>query len=243
MILGILNGTVILNSSFICGGAMGNLRDIFIALDESIYVSCGNSFVEKWSSHGMRSIVTGTGVQSSGLDQLSQPQGIFVDSSFNLYVADAGYKRVILWPLNASQGQVLINTSNVPSLQNPYELFLDETSMILYMSDSTSNGFIVKLFLANGTISYFTGTFLFPRGIVVDENNRVYLVESDRDRILRLELDDLNYTCIAACSGSSGSSASQLNQPSDIRFDQYGNLFVSDTSNQRIQKFFLTSSK
>jgi tripartite motif-containing protein 71 len=244
MLLGVLNGTVLLNSSLVCGGINGNLRDIYIASDNSIYVSCENPFIERWIlENGTRSIVAGTAGQGSGLNQLMQPQGIFVDSLFNLYVADRGNKRVVKWGLGDSQGQVMINTTNAPQLQNPYELFVDESLMILYVSDSISNGLIMKLFLANGTILFFTGTFSSPRGLVVDENSRLYLVEAGGQRVLRFEPDGSSYTCIAACSGSSGTSASQLSQPTDVRFDQYGNLLVSDTNNDRIQKFLLISGK
>lgn len=52
-----------------------------------------------------------------------------------------------------------------------------------------------------------------------------------------------NYTaggnCIVGCTGSSGSAANQLDTPRDLKFDQYGNLYVSDQNNDRIQKFLI----
>jgi hypothetical protein len=55
-----------------------------------------------------------------------------------------------------------------------------------------------------------------------------------------------NYTaggsCIAGCSTTAGTGASQLNSPRDLGFDSQGNLYVSDQSNNRIQKFAIQLS-
>jgi len=50
-----------------------------------------------------------------------------------------------------------------------------------------------------------------------------------------------NYTaggvCIIACSGVAGNAANQLQSARDIKFDQHGNIYVTDQANHRIQKF------
>lgn len=55
-----------------------------------------------------------------------------------------------------------------------------------------------------------------------------------------------NYTagssCIVGCSGTIGSSATQLNAPRDMKFDQYGNLYVCDQVNHRVQKYLIQTS-
>ncbi len=52
-----------------------------------------------------------------------------------------------------------------------------------------------------------------------------------------------NYTvggvCIVGCSYVAGRSATQLNGPRDLKFDSQGNLYVSDQSNHRIQKYMI----
>src|SRR5580698_8509624 len=52
-------------------------------------------------------IVAGTGVQGSGLDQLSYPCSIYLDKAKNLYIADEGNNRVMLWAYGATQGTVV----------------------------------------------------------------------------------------------------------------------------------------
>jgi hypothetical protein len=52
-----------------------------------------------------------------------------------------------------------------------------------------------------------------------------------------------NYTaggiCIVGCSRIAGTNATQLNGPRDLKFDSQGNLYVSDQSNHRIQKYMI----
>ena len=43
--------------------------------------------------------------------------------------------------------------------------------------------------------------------------------------------------CVIGCSGTAGNAVNQLRGPRDLKFDRYGNIYVTDQANQRIQKF------
>jgi DNA-binding beta-propeller fold protein YncE len=43
--------------------------------------------------------------------------------------------------------------------------------------------------------------------------------------------------CIIGCTGTSGTALNQLNGPRDLKFDRYGNIYVSDQGNSRILKY------
>ena len=43
--------------------------------------------------------------------------------------------------------------------------------------------------------------------------------------------------CIIGCTGTSGTAATQLNGPRDLKFDRHGNIYVTDQSNHRILKY------
>ena len=45
------------------------------------------------------------------------------------------------------------------------------------------------------------------------------------------------FRCIIACSSTAGSSSTQLNDPMLMNFDSYGNLYIADKGNTRMQKF------
>ena len=71
----------------------------------------------------------------------------------------------------------------------------------------------------------------------------VYIADSSNDRIIKWTT---NYSaggiCVVGCSGTRGNAANQLRSPRDLKFDQYGNLYVSDQGNHRIQKFMIDVS-
>ena len=45
--------------------------------------------------------------------------------------------------------------------------------------------------------------------------------------------------CIIGCSSTSGTAANQLYGPRDLKFDRYGNIYITDQANHRIQKFLI----
>lgn len=46
-------------------------------------------------------------------------------------------------------------------------------------------------------------------------------------------------TCVVACTGILGTTATQLRSARDLKFDQYGNLYVADQANNRVQKYLI----
>ncbi|CAF4998166.1 unnamed protein product, partial [Rotaria sp. Silwood1] len=45
--------------------------------------------------------------------------------------------------------------------------------------------------------------------------------------------------CIMGCTGTTGTAANQMRGPRDLKFDRHGNIYVTDQSNQRIQKYMI----
>jgi hypothetical protein len=50
------------------------------------------------------------------------------------------------------------------------------------------------------------------------------------------------FHCLVGCSISPGSASNQLNNPWSLSFDSYGNMFITDGGNNRIQKFVLSTN-
>jgi sugar lactone lactonase YvrE len=76
-----------------------------------------------------------------------------------------------------------------------------------------------------------------PSGVILDGNGYLFISDSNNHRIVGSGPN--GFRCIVGCSTVSGSSASQLSYPSDLKFDSYGNIYVTDEGNSRIQKFIL----
>ncbi|CAF1208696.1 unnamed protein product [Adineta ricciae] len=72
-----------------------------------------------------------------------------------------------------------------------------------------------------GDLGSTSATLRNPRGIFLDENNStLFVADCGNNRVVR-------------------QSSNQLNQPSSLSFDSFGNIFVIDRNNHRIQKFSL----
>ncbi|CAF4040748.1 unnamed protein product [Adineta steineri] len=75
-------------------------------------------------------------------------------------------------------------------------------------------------------------------GVFVGLDGTLYSVDENSNFVVwELLKNVVNVTIAAGLYKSPGSNSSQLNSPNDIYVDRYGNLYVSDSSNQRIQKF------
>jgi DNA-binding beta-propeller fold protein YncE len=132
------------------------------------------------------------------------------------------------------------STSN--TLDNPRGIFVD-TNLNLYVADCGNNR--IQEFPSNQTSgitlagSTATGTITLscPSGVVLDGNGYLFIVDSNNHRIVASGPN--GFRCIVGCSAVSGSSASQLYYPSAMNFDSYGNIYVTDQDNNRVQKFIL----
>ncbi|CAF1543744.1 unnamed protein product [Adineta ricciae] len=74
------------------------------------------------------------------------------------------------------------------------------------------------------------------RGIIVDHEGRIYIADSDNDRITRWCEGDEEGEIIVGENGQ-GNEPNQLSYPCGLSFDGEGNLYVGDHGNHRIQRF------
>ena len=82
-----------------------------------------------------------------------------------------------------------------------------------------------------------TTTLNYPDIVILDGAGYVFIVDESNFRVVGS--GPTGFRCIVGCSGKSGSDANRLSFPFGLSFDNRGNLFVSDASNNRIQKFTL----
>ena len=88
---------------------------------------------------------------------------------------------------------------------------------------------------ASGTITLF-----HPIDVVVDADGYLFIFDCGNYRVIQSELT--GFRCIIGCTGTSGSRLNQLKGPHSFSFDSYGNLFVTDNDNARVQKFALATN-
>ena len=177
--------------------------DIFIDTNSTLYcaISGMHRIISKALDDPMNTLrtVAGTGCYGLVSDSLAYPQGVFVDLSFSLYVADSSNNRIQRF----NQGQM--NAVTV-----------------------AGNG-------APSTIGLSA-----PTDVLLDGNGYIFIADLNSHRIIGSGPN--GFRCVAGCTNSEGSASNQLRFPKGISFDSHGNIWVADSTNQRIQKFVLASN-
>jgi sugar lactone lactonase YvrE len=83
----------------------------------------------------------------------------------------------------------------------------------------------------------------FPIGIVFDSSNTMYVADGDNNRVQKLLWNNTAATTVAGNSGgTSGSTASLLSYPNDVAVDSNGSMYVVDTTNNRVQLWYVNAS-
>ncbi len=185
------------------------------------------------------------GAISTVLGQLSQPQGVALDTSGNIYVADS-----IGGLLKVSSAGVTSTIANLAPVNvvagNSGSLYAsDENNRLVRISPdgSTSN------MLGNGAPGNYWGDggkatnagLSVPYGVALDNNGNLYIADSGNNRVRKVAPDGSIGT--VAGNGTSGFSgdggpatAAELAGPSGLAVDVSGNLYIADRLNNRIRK-------
>ena len=174
-----------------------------VAVDSSgnVYVTdLGNNRVEKFTSAGTfitawgcATAVTGCSA-GSGSGQFNTPRGIAVDSSGNVYVADAGNNRVEKF----SSGGTFIATwgsygAGNGNFSSPRGVAVDSAGNV-YVADGNNNRvekftgmgtYVSQLGCASGACSSGAGKgeFNSPYGVAVDSSGNVYVADGGNNRV------------------------------------------------------------
>ena len=221
---------------------MGSLYSLFVSASGDIDGDNGNSNkrIDKYLANGTN--------QTSVMSVTGACYDIFIDISNNLYCSLYDYHQVAVTSLNdnSTMWNVAAGVCSCGStrnqLCNPRGIFVD-TSLNLYVADCTNNR--VQLF-QSGQINAVTVvsasvsgaiSLACPSDVAFDADGYMFIVDSNNHRIVGSGPN--GFRCLIGCTGTSGSTSSDLYNPSTMSFDSYGNIYVTDRSNSRVQKFIL----
>jgi Abnormal spindle-like microcephaly-assoc'd, ASPM-SPD-2-Hydin/NHL repeat len=214
-----------------------------------------NNVVRKVSADGIVTTVAGNGTQGYSGDggpatsaQLAVPTAVGVDGAGNLYIADffnACVRKV--------DGNGMISTLATAAGLPVRGLAADSSGNVYYSSSYegvwkvNAQGVITKIagngspgFSGDGGPATDAQTAVVA-GLTLDGQGNLYLTEVANSDVRKVDTNGIITTVAGnqqfGYAGDGGPATSaKLNSPTDVRVDAAGNLYIADSSNNRIRK-------
>ena len=231
----------------------------------------GNNCIRKVATNGIITTVAGNGSAGYAGDggqateaQFNKPMGVAVDNNGNLYIADYGNNCIRKVATNGIIATVAGNGSagyagdggqaTEAQLNKPYGVAVDSNGNI-YIADYGNNR--IRKVTADGIITTVAGNgsggyagdggqateaqLNQPRGIAVDNNDNIYIIDFGNYRIRKVAANGIITTVVgngsAGYAGDGGQATeAQLNKPMGVAVDNNYNLYIAEYGNYRIRK-------
>jgi DNA-binding beta-propeller fold protein YncE len=166
-----------------------------------------------------------TSLVSSGL---STPQGVAVDGSGNLYIADTANNAIKEWTASTQQVSALVSSG----LNYPSGVAVDSQGNV-YFADEKNNA-IKKWSVATGTVTSLVSSGLSsPVGLALDAQGNIYFSDAGHNAIKKWSTGTQQVTTLV----STG-----LNLPLGVAVDAAGNVYFADQKNNAIKKWISATS-
>jgi DNA-binding beta-propeller fold protein YncE len=172
--------------------------------------------------------------------QMRRPYGAAVDSEGNIYIADQGVGAIFIFPGSLTGKVQLIKNRVDAPLPMMNGLAIDDDTGRLFVTDVKLHHVLVLDKQHQPIAEFGAGVLVSPAGIATDKENRlVYVVDTQQDQVLVFDAD--KYTLLRRI-GTSGknhalTSPGDFALPTGVAVDQSGNVFVTDTLNDRVEMF------
>jgi sugar lactone lactonase YvrE len=211
-----------------------------------------NSRIMKYTpGNATGTIIAGTaGSIGTGPNQLFYPAGIAIDKTQQwLYIAD-GSNRVIKISTSGTNSVTLVDASfggvSYGQLTNLIDVAVDDSDNI-YALDGVNTSKVVKYTPGSTTGVIVAGAggtgaganqLNYANAIELDKLGNIYIADELNSRIQMYTPNaTTGITIIGNSNGTAGNSATELNYPEDLVFDNEGNLIVADAYNYRTMKY------
>src|SRR5579883_678131 len=171
------------------------------------------SVTQAGSNYSAANLVTK--LVSSGL---SSPQGVAVDGSGNVYIADSFGDALKEYVAATGTVQTLVSTG--PSLF--FGVALDSAGNV-YIADANSSSTVKEYVAATGTLTTLISTGLFAAfGVAVDGSGNVYIADYGDNTVKEY---------VAAKGTLTTLISTGLLQPTGVAVDSAGNVYIADRTN------------
>ena len=201
------------------------------------------SSLHRWS------VNTATSTMFLNTSKLSY--SLFIDDLNRLYYSLGEAFKVMRLTINDSLAtNTMIAGDGYPGnastrLFSPAGIFVT-TNYSLYVADFGNNR--IQLFPSGqtnattvaGATAPGTITLAGPSAVVLDADGYVFITDRYQNRVVGQGAS--GFRCIVGCTSVSGSANDQFSGSMSLSFDSYGNMYVSDAGNRRVQKFLLSTN-
>jgi sugar lactone lactonase YvrE len=251
---------------------LGAPMDVAVDAAGNVYIAdTSNNVVRKVTANGVISTVAGTGSRGNGGDggpatraQLASPNGVAVDNSGRLFIADSENYRVRMVANGiistvVGTGQFGSSGDGGPAtsatLRMPFDVAVS-ASGILYVADNLDHR--IRRVGSNGIISGYAGIsglaghtgdggsavdarLGYPTNLSVDDRGRLFIVNTSTFRVRMIDASGVITTVAGngerAFDGDGGSaSAASFSSVSGVAVDPSGQLlFISSDYDQRVR--------
>ncbi len=218
-----------------------------------------NHRVQEFTATG--TYITKFGSEGSGNGQFKEAWGVAVNTEGNLYVGDIGNERVQEWQpvpavpaytakfgVKGTENGQLKEPKGIGIAKNGNPIVLDTTNSRLQEFSPTG-----KYEAKFGSYGPGSGQMKIPYGMTLDGKGNVWVADTGNDRV-----DEFNEkhefvqafgwgvsngeakleVCTSSCqAGIAGAGAGQFDEPKGITVTASGDVYVSDTPNNRVDEF------
>lgn len=202
---------------------------------------------------------------------LKNPSSVVLDSSGNLYIADTGNHKIRKVDTGGNITTVVgtgaitdigdgLPPATTINLREPEGLAID-SSNVLYISDTKHhkikklNGTTITTIAGDGSAGFIddpsaplVAEFNFPRALAVTPaGTKIYVADTGNNLIREITTGvktfagDNNFILTSGGDGGQANLAG-LNAPTGVGLDTLGNVFISDTNNNKIRKVNISTN-
>jgi sugar lactone lactonase YvrE len=192
----------------------------------------------KWKQNGVT--IGGGNGRGNQLNQLSEPDGIYVDDDDQcILIADYNNHRIVEWKSDAKMGQVVAGGNGegnrTDQLNKPLDVIVDQKTDSLIICD-VRNRRVVRWSHRNGTNGQVIISDIDCWGLTMDNNGDLYVSDWKNNEVRRWKIGERNGTIVAGGNGQ-GNQLNQLNNPTYLFVDEDHSVYVSDNYNHRVMKW------
>jgi sugar lactone lactonase YvrE len=169
---------------------------------------------------------------------LAKPYGVGVDSKGRIYVADTYVAAVFIYDQEKKSIELIRNGIEA-KFKTIIGLAIDDNDRVFVSDASLKN---VSVFGADRKLETTFGDDEFgrPTGMAIDVENRLlYVVDSQKETVFVFDADTLKKlrTIGHPAAKEGDEDPGTLSRPTNVTVDQDGNVYITDTINDRIQIF------